>query len=369
MIDVNNPYAHFNDNSSNQEYNIHTIIKDIFNTANLPIYKEEIILAKAIIHLRKIMPSTYKRSAIVKVLMGKAKQYTKDEYYGYGNTNINWYKTKLGDYKLIDLLVDYIIYPLYEESDEIFGDERDEYFGSDLKKCDQLKMAMIERQIDKLIPQYKNNPSLVSSEYNPFFSKLGYLDIFEKKEYFQQFEAAICKFIQQTYQEDNVITNIVKMIQSYDKTVIGKTNTNKYLTFKHASTKKTLNSIKFIFHTALFVYDTEDKKFSHYKAEVEIFENQPMTVSFTLVKDKNAGFDIQHPLVPIKLNNSNIPNVTFLGQAFGFTLDESVSFAHFYSDYTHGFDDFHLNVKFPEYSEDILTNIKNYQSIIYINII
>lgn len=356
--------------SNTNNYNVHGLIKEVFEAANLPIYKEEIKLAKGIIHLRKILPSTHKNTSILKILMGKSKVYTNDEYYGYGNTNALWHKTKIGTRSIVDTLVCLILYPLYEDGgEEIFGDERDEYFGTDFKKCDNIKLMMLERQVDKLMSQYGNNPSLSSTAFNAFFSKIGYLDIFKQEKYQKQFASEICKFIDQTYQYDKP-TKFISASQGYEKSIRVITDTNKCIIFKHASTKKSTISIKFIFHTSMFIYHSNKNNFSHYKIEVEIFENQSMKVSFSLVKDKIARFNMEHPIVMVK-QNLNDSNITFMGSIAGcwYTHDESIKLASFYNDVIGTFEYHFDNLKLPEYSEDTKTNVQNFKQISYFNIV
>jgi hypothetical protein len=356
--------------SDTNNYNVHGLIKEVFGAANLPIYKEEIKLAKGIIHLRKILPSTHKNTSIMKILMAKSKVYTNDEYYGYGNTNILWHKTKIGTRTIVDTLVYLMLDPLYEDNDEeIFGDERDEYFCTDIKKCDNMKLMMLERQVDKLMSQYENNPSLSSVAFNAFFSKIGYLDIFKQEKYQKQFASEICKFIDQTYQYDNP-TKFISASQGYEKSIRVITDTNKCIIFKHSTTKKSTTSIKFTFHTSMFVYHSNKNNFSHYKIEVEIFENQSMKVSFSLVKDKIARFDITHPVVFVK-PDFNDSNVTFMGSFAGYcyTRDESIKLASFYNDVIGMFEYHFDNLKLPEYSEDTKTNVQNFKRISYFNVV
>lgn len=348
---------------NNDKYDVHSIIKEVFEAAELPIYKEEIKLAKGIIHLRKILPITHQKTSIVKILLGKSKVYTKDEFYGYGNTNIFWYKTKIGPKNVIDTLAEFLLDPLYEgDTLEIFNDERDEYFNVH-QTCDNIKLILIEKQLDKLLLQYENNPELVSEAFNPNVINISYTDIFKIKKYMKVFTENLCNFISKNYQYDNP-TNIIEITPGYTKNLICKTDTNKYIILKHASTKKNFDNITFIFHTSLFTYQSNNK-FFHYKMKIEIFENKPMTVTFELVKDKLAKFILEHPFVQVK--NEIDPNINFIGCNFvSYKRDESINIAIFYSDYTCEFDGFYIkDIKLPIYSNDNLTNIENFKQFAY----
>jgi hypothetical protein len=103
---------------------------------------------------------------------------------------------------------------------------------------------------------------------------------------------------------------------------------------------------------------------------VEIFENQSMKVSFSLVKDKIARFDITHPVVFVK-PDFNDSNVTFMGSFAGYcyTRDESIKLASFYNDVIGMFEYHFDNLKLPEYSEDTKTNVQNFKRISYFNVV
>lgn len=144
-----------------EQYDIESIIKSVYSEWNISIYKEDIELVQGIIHLRKVCPASYKRTAFVKILNGRSTQYTKDPYYGFALKNKNW-KQK----GFLEDLIDCIVNPLYELKDIEVNDENFElveYMGAD-EQADKMQLMLIERKLNKIINNYSSSPDMLSED-------------------------------------------------------------------------------------------------------------------------------------------------------------------------------------------------------------
>ena len=144
-----------------EQYDIESIIKSVYSEWNISIYKEDIKLVQGIIHLRKVCPASYKRTAFIKILNGRSTQYTKDPYYGFASKNKNW-KQK----GFLEDLIDCILNPLYELKNIEINDENFElveYMGAG-EQADKMKLILIELKLNKIINKYSSSPNMLSEE-------------------------------------------------------------------------------------------------------------------------------------------------------------------------------------------------------------
>ena len=144
-----------------EQYDIESIIKSVYYEWNIPIYKEDIELVQGIIHLRKVCPVSYKRTAFVKILNGRSTQYTKDSYYGFALKNKNWMRKGF-----LEDLIDCILNPLYELKDIEINDENFElveYMCSN-EQADKMQLMLIELKLNRIINKYNSSPDMLSED-------------------------------------------------------------------------------------------------------------------------------------------------------------------------------------------------------------
>ena len=261
------------------EYNIKEIINDTFNYLNIPIYKEEIELVKGIIHLRKICPASYKRTAIAKILTGKSTNYTKDPYYGFALKNKLWTnKQNLND--IIDIILD----PLYDDNENYdFESEMEEYMQMNLT-TDNIKLYLVEKQLDKIIKNYQNNPNIQANTNKKQLPNIKATKLFSTKKYLSEFEKGILNFIQ------NNIDNTCKSISflglcTYDQLEF-KTDNNKIIVLIHKKTKNSENTRNYTYNSNIYTVDIKTKQFYYYSITFSYDENMNfVSTTFKKVKD------------------------------------------------------------------------------------
>ena len=157
--------------------NLVEIVEEFYRINKETIYKEDIDLVNAILTLRKECPQSYKSTAIANILMGKSKNYTKHQYFGFALANPKWLKNKSEHVwchegydkyssgypgKFCFNLVRSICEPLeeYVGEPEIEDENVDTDFLEHIGigyKVDKIKIMLLNRTIKRLYEKYTEN--------------------------------------------------------------------------------------------------------------------------------------------------------------------------------------------------------------------
>lgn len=266
-----------------EQYDIESIIKSVYYEWNIPIYKEDIELVQGIIHLRKVCPASYKRTALIKILNGRSTQYTKDPYYGFALKNENWKRKGF-----LEDLIDCILNPLYELKDIEINDENFElveYMGYS-EQADKMQLMLIELKLNKIINKYSSSPDMLSEDQivrklpsikiQNVWKKIGTDFLFNAIQnlYNKEFDSEY-KDIKYRYYPGN-ITYVEFFIKDY--------------TFKiyEARCKCTENTRTYIFQVPLYEYKLKTNKAYFYNISVTFDEEfNVINTEFKHTEDKD----------------------------------------------------------------------------------